>query len=88
MKITLDFTKAKPTAKQIEFACEIHKHIRDGVSDKDFAKICSNSVRMCKYLTEHKDAYRSWWLKQNHWYAELQYARLLDFLGIPMDIGF
>lgn len=88
MKLTLDFTKARPTAKQIEFACEIHKRIFDRVDDRDFAKICGNSARMTKYLTAFAPEYRKWWFAQNHELQVYRYHQLLRACGISIDPEF
>ena len=87
MKITLDFTKAHPTAKQIEYACAIHRYTLDGVSDKEFAKICSSSIRTAKYITEHQEAYRRWCFT-NQVRAELTYNHIMRMLGLPLDPEF
>lgn len=88
MKITLDFTKARPTAKQIEFACKIHDCIFDGVSDQEFAKICGNSVKMTQYLTAFSGEYHKWLLSQNRELQQYRYFQLLRMCGIDLDPGF
>lgn len=88
MKISLDFTKARPTAKQIEFACAIHRNIFDGLTDQEFAKVCSNSVKMSKYLTMFAEEYRKWWFSQNHELQMHRFQQLLRLCGISIDPEF
>ena len=88
MKLTLDFTLAKPTARQVEFAWEIHKHIFDGLTDNDFEKLCKSSVRTSNYLATYTEDYRKWLYKDNSELTMYKYSQILQLFGIALDPGF